>query len=140
MEASHQAVAVGDGSIQQFFTSLMQGVALSGLLEGSAEEGGMVPCHSLTSVADGEFRTIGRMIAHAITHCGIGLPLFSATVYAFLVEGMEAVMASSLKPGDLSGVDVDPPVLSLVQQVRVPIMRFGGLRLYMYMRTYVVST
>ena len=100
--------AVGDGPTRHFFSLLLQGVTMSGLLEESVSTGGLLPNHSLTDVADGRFRIIGCMIAHSVLHCGLAFPMFAKPVYQYIIDGMQAVLREGLSVTDLqAAVDIN---------------------------------
>lgn len=55
------------------------------LFEGQA--GRLMPFYNASTVFSGMMKTLGKMIAHSIVQCGIGLPVFSPVCYWYLISG-----------------------------------------------------
>ena len=55
------------------------------LFEGQA--GRLMPFYNASAVFSGMMKTLGRMIAHSIAQCGVGLPVFSPVCYWYLISG-----------------------------------------------------
>ncbi|KAJ7392269.1 hypothetical protein OS493_013648 [Desmophyllum pertusum] len=55
------------------------------LFEGQA--GRLMPFYNASTVFSGMMRTLGKMIAHSVVQCGIGLPVFSPVCYWYLITG-----------------------------------------------------
>lgn len=46
-----------------------------------------MPFYNASNVFSGMMKTLGKMIAHSIVQCAIGLPVFSSVCYWYLISG-----------------------------------------------------
>ena len=72
------------GVIRQFFSQLLQ-VICEMFFKGTSLY--KSPVYSADVVASGMMKYIGTIIVHSILHCGPGFPIFSPSLYCYLVSG-----------------------------------------------------
>ena len=81
------------------------------LFEGQA--GRLMPFYNASTVFSGMMRTLGKMIAHSVVQCGIGLPVFSPVCYWYLITGD---VSKALPYANLTDVR-DPDAAVLTERV-----------------------
>lgn len=81
------------------------------LFEGQA--GCLMPFYNASNVFSGMMKTLGKMIAHSIVQCGIGLPVFSPVCYWYLISGN---VSKALAYANLTDIR-DPDAAVLTERV-----------------------
>jgi hypothetical protein len=81
--------AVDTGGLRRHFYSMVFNVLESTskykLFEGPP--GRLMPLYSTSLIFSGLMKILGRMMAHSIVQCGVGMPVFSPVLYWYVITG-----------------------------------------------------
>ena len=75
--------------------------------------GRLMPVYSASLVFSGLIKILGKMLAHSIVQCGVGMPVFSPVLYWYMITGDVSRSLSYANPEDIR----DEDALSVINKV-----------------------
>ena len=75
--------------------------------------GRLIPVYSASQVFSGLMKILGKMLAHSIVQCGVGMPVFSPVLYWYIITGDVSRSLSYANPEDIR----DEGALSVIDKV-----------------------